>query len=470
MNKSSQALWDECLSLIKANVSQQQFDTWFKPIVFESFDETKKMIVLRVSSQFVYEYLEEHYVDLLYKVLSKTFSGKVILNYRVMMDKDNQKNVNIEKSPSAQAQKKGNTIVNGNIPPTQLDIDKYQEIDSHLDVNKDFDSYVEGDSNKLPRSIGLSIAESPSTSQFNPMFIYGPTGCGKTHLINAIGLKAIEKCPKMRVLYISARLFHVQYAKSVLSNTTPDFINFYQTIDMLIVDDVQEWATQPKTQDTFFHIFNHLFRLGKRIILASDRPPIDLEGFKDRLLTRFSCGLIAEMERPNYKLCVDILKRKIKREGLSIPEDVVHFIAQNANYSVRNLEGTINSLLAFSITYNSEIDMRLAEKVIKRTVHIDDSPITVEDIITKVCNHYNVTNTAVASKSRRHENVIARQVAMYLARKHTKMPEARIGKMVGGRDHSTVVYSCLQVEKRLQVDKMFSSDIASIESSFKLKR
>ncbi len=467
MNIDARALWDECLVLIRDNVTEQQFNTWFKPIDFESYDDATKSIVLRLPSSFIYEYLEEHYVDLLNKVLTKYFGKNVRLAYRVIVDKSNSKDVKVEANSAPQS--KNQTSSTSRVPSV-LDAALPQLTTNNLDVNKDFESYVEGDSNKLPRSIGLSIAENPKTTQFNPMFIYGPTGCGKTHLINAIGLKALEVNPSLRVLYISARLFHVQFTKAVLSNTTPDFINFYQTIDMLIVDDVQEWANQPKTQDTFFHIFNHLFRLGKRIILASDRPPVDLSDIKDRLLTRFSCGLIAEMERPNFKLCVDILKRKIKREGLRIPEDVVLFIAQNASYSVRNLEGIINSLLAFSITYNSEIDMRLAERVIKRTVNISDSPITLEDILSKVCTHYNVTHNAVASKSRRHDNVVARQVSMYLAKKYTKLPEARIGKMVGGRDHSTVVYSCAQVEKRLKVDKMFSSEVASIENSFKLKK
>lgn len=198
-------------------------------------------------------------------------------------------------------------------------------------TRKTFKNFIEGQSNKLPRSIGLSIAEHPNTTQFNPMFIYGPSGCGKTHLINAIGNYTKRMYPQKRVLYISARLFQVQYTNSVLQNTTNDFIQFYQTIDMLIVDDIQEWVNSPKTQLTFFHIFNHLFRNGKRIILASDRPPVDLKGMSDRLLTRFSCGLIAELEKPNVQLCVDILNSKIRRDGLRIPSSVVQYIAQTAN-------------------------------------------------------------------------------------------------------------------------------------------
>jgi chromosomal replication initiator protein len=227
--------------------------------------------------------------------------------------------------------------------------------------------------------------------------------------------------------------------------------------------------TSPRTQDTFFHIFNHLFRNGKRIILASDRPPVDLKGMNERLLTRFSCGLIAELEKPNVQLCIDILKSKIHRDGLQIPEDVVLYIAQTANGSVRDLQGVVNSLLAYSVVYNSNIDMRLAERVIKRAVNIDDKPLTIDDIVETVCNHFNVSTAAISSKSRKREFVVARQVSMYLAQKYTKMPTSRIGKLVGGRDHSTVIHSCSQVEARLQVDSAFSDEISSIERSLRLK-
>ena len=238
---------------------------------------------------------------------------------------------------------------------------------------------------------------------------------------------------------------------------------------MLIVDDIQEWINATKTQDTFFHIFNHLFRNGKRIILASDRPPVDLQGMNERLLTRFACGLIAELEKPDVKLCTDILKSKIQRDGLHIPDEVVRFISSTANGSVRDLEGVVNSLLAYSVVYNSDIDMHLAERVVKRAVKMDNHPLTVDDILDTVCNHFNVTVTAVNSKSRKRDLVIARQVSMYLAQKYTKMPAARIGRLVGNRDHSTVIHSCSQIENRLKVDTAFKDEIDSIEVSFKLK-
>lgn len=466
MKASPDARWDNALALIRENVSQQQYDTWFRPIVFESFDDAKKTLLVQVPSPFVYEYLEENYVDLLIKVLHRTFCEGIRLNYRVVTDKEHKLSQDIESDP-ADIEQKPRTRANQS--PTPLDAAQPQQIDPQLNPHLSFANYIEGASNKLPRSVGQSIAEHPNTTQFNPMFIYGPSGCGKTHLVNAIGLRTKQLYPQKRVLYISARLFQVQYTNAVLQNSTNDFIRFYQTIDMLIVDDIQEWISAPKTQDTFFHIFDHLFRNGKRIILASDRPPVDLKGMPERLLTRFSCGLIAELEKPNTQLCVDILENKIRKDGLHIPRDVIEFISQTANDSVRDLQGVINSLMAYSIVYNSNIDMRLAERVIKRAVKIDDKPLTVDEIIETVCNHFNVSPSAVGGKSRKRDFVVARQVSMYLAQKYTKMPASRIGKLVGNRDHSTVIHSCTQVENRLKVDKEFLAEIQSLENSFKIK-
>lgn len=466
MKASPDARWDNALALIRENVSQQQYDTWFRPIVFESFDDAKKTLLVQVPSPFVYEYLEENYVDLLIKVLHRTFCEGIRLNYRVVTDKEHKLSQDIESDP-ADIEQKPRTRANQS--PTPLDAAQPQQIDPQLNPHLSFTNYIEGASNKLPRSVGQSIAEHPNTTQFNPMFIYGPSGCGKTHLVNAIGLRTKQLYPQKRVLYISARLFQVQYTNAVLQNSTNDFIRFYQTIDMLIVDDIQEWISAPKTQDTFFHIFDHLFRNGKRIILASDRPPVDLKGMPERLLTRFSCGLIAELEKPNTQLCVDILENKIRKDGLHIPRDVIEFISQTANGSVRDLQGVINSLMAYSIVYNSNIDMRLAERVIKRAVKIDDKPLTVDEIIETVCNHFNVSPSAVGGKSRKRDFVVARQVSMYLAQKYTKMPASRIGKLVGNRDHSTVIHSCTQVENRLKVDKEFLAEIQSLENSFKIK-
>lgn len=469
MLASPKALWDNSLLLIKDSVTEQQYNTWFKPIVFESYKPSTKTLLVQVPSPFVYEYLEQNFVDLLSKVLHRNFGEGIRLTYRVVTDKEHKLSQDIEADPD-DADMAKQTRECAQQTAAQPAAPQQEDIDTQLDPKLTFNNYMEGDSNKLPRSVGLSIAEHPNTTQFNPMFIYGPSGSGKTHLVNAIGLKAKQMYPQKRVLYVSARLFQTQYTDAVLNNASNDFINFYQSIDMLIVDDIQEWAGKAKTLNTFFHIFNHLFRNGKRIILACDRPPVELKDMPDRLLTRFSCGLVCELEKPNIQLCVDILSNKIRRDGLKIPVDVISFIAQTCNGSVRDLQGAINGLLAYSIVYNSSIDIRLAERVIKRAVKVDDKPLTIDDIVETVCHHYNVTVTAVNSKSRKRDYVVARQVTMYLAQKYTKMPASRIGKLVGNRDHSTVIHSCSKVEERLKIDAGFSDELVSIENGLKVKR
>jgi chromosomal replication initiator protein len=468
MSNNPRALWQQCLELIKRNVTEQQFSTWFRPIEFGAYRPATKTLLVHVPSMFVYEYLEEHYVDLLKHVLTRVYGEGVKLNYSVLTDKENNLSQTVQAEPVANIDIVRNRT-RMNQPPSVLDAAMPQDIDTQLNPHQTFQNYLEGDSNKLSRSVGMSIAEHPQSSQFNPMFVFGPSGCGKTHLINAMGVRTKELYPQKRVLYVSARLFQVQYSNAVLQNKLNDFINFYQTIDMLIVDDIQEWMTATRTQDTFFHIFNHLYRNGRRIVLACDRPPVDLKGMSDRLLTRFAGGLLAEIEKPNVQLRIDILNSKIKRDGLRIPADVVQYIAHSVDGSVRDLEGVINSLLAYSIVDNRNIDMRLAERVIKRAVKIDDKPLTVDDILEGVCTHFNVSPSAISSRSRKHSLVVARQVSMYLAQKYTKMTASRIGKLVGGRDHSTVIHSCSQIEQRMKVDKTFSDEIQSIENSFKLK-
>jgi len=469
MVNNPKALWDNCLILIRENVTEQQYKTWFEPIVFEQYDDDSRTLLVQVPSRYVYEYLEQHYVVLLSKVLCRCFGANVQLNYRIVVDQKHRLTVDEQGSEPVQIATQTATTV-GNKAPTALDSAVPQDLNPQLDIHKTFQSFIEGDSNKLPRTVGLTVAEHPGKSTFNPFFVFGPSGCGKTHLINAIGVRCKEMYPQKRVLYVSARLFQVQFTDATRQNTVNDFIRFYQTIDVLIVDDIQEWATATKTLDTFFHIFNHLFRNGKQIILASDRPPVDLQGMKDRLLTRFACGLIAELEQPNVQLCVDILKAKCRRDGLKIPEDVIQFIAETANGSVRDLEGVVNSLLAYSVVWNKNIDMQLAERVIKRAVKVDNRPLTIDDILEAVCDHYGVSQQHVLSRSRKRDYVLVRQISMYFAQKYTKMPASRIGQLIGGRDHSTVIHSCTAIEQRMKVDRAFVNELSSIENAFKLKK
>lgn len=313
------------------------------------------------------------------------------------------------------------------------------------------------------------MAQNPART-FNPLFIYGPSGVGKTHLVNAIGTRIKELYPEKRVLYVSAHLFQVQYTDSVRTNHFNDFITFYQTIDVLIIDDIQEFAGVTKTQNTFFHIFNHLHQNGKQLILTSDRAPVMLQGMEDRLLTRFKWGLVAELEKPDTELRKNILRNKIRQDGLTISESVISYIAENVNESVRELEGIVNSLLAQSILFKRDIDIELTQRIVRKAVKCAEvKPVTVEDIIEKVCEYYKVDTSTIHTKTRKREVVQVRQVAMYLAKKHTDTSSSKIGQMIGKKDHATVLHACKIVKDQVDVDKAFKAEIDEIETTLRVR-
>lgn len=457
---------------------------------FESYSPATCTLILSIPSNYVAQYIEENYIQHLRIAISNTF-GRIQLKWHtIIVKKDDSTTTNTSTSQTKRSGKDIGYTYEGAVDTKTPDgaakaalatnntqelilapgsVTHVQEIDSQLNLHQTFDNYVEGESNKFCRSIGLTIAEHPQGTQFNPMFVHGPSGCGKTHLVNAIGLRCKEIYKNKRVLYVSAREFQMQYTNANMQGKINDFIGFYQTIDMLIVDDVQEWLNSAKTQETFFHIFNHLFRTDKRIILVSDRPPVQLSGMMDRLITRFSCGVLAEMEKPNVQLCVDILKRKIQRDGLHISEPVIKYIAENVNGSIREIQGIINSLMAYSITYNCNIDMNFVERMVTRAMKTDNQALTIDDIIRIVSTHYDVTEQQVKGRLRKREIVLPRQVIMYLADKHIRMPASRIGRCVGGRDHSTVIHSIRLVTEKIQQDKDFCCEIQALEQELGIK-
>jgi len=452
-------LWNCCLKVIKDNISEAAYNTWFVPIVPLKFEDSQ--LTVKVPSQFFYEFLEEHYIDLLSKTIRKYFGDRVKLMYSVVVDGNVQNDGTItERSTNNVVLPPAKPERNGNKAPNVL-----QSLDSHLMPQYSFDNFIEGFSNKLPRSVAEEVAKKPADTAFNPLFIYGPSGVGKTHLINAIGLKIKELHSDLRVLYISAHLFQVQYVDSVRNNTTNDFINFYQTIDVLIIDDIQEMAGVTKTQNTFFYIFNHLRQNHKQLILTSDRSPILLQGVQDRLMTRFKWGMIAELEKPSVELRKDILRNKIFRDGLQFPENVIDYIAENVTDSVRELEGIVISIMAHSTIYNKDIDLNLAKQIIQKVVCYEKRSINVDDIIKTVCKHYGLELSAIHAKTRKSEIVQARQVAMYLAKKYTDYSISKIGQLIGNKNHATVIYAFRTVKGQFDVDKSFRSDIEGIEKT-----
>ena len=453
--------WNHCLQLIRNNVQPQAYDTWFSHISPVTFDEAERKVYMGVPTHYFREHLEAHYLDLLRKVLYRVYGKGISLFYNVHADSTNGINVMVQGTDGMTGVKTPVVLYPANKSPRLL-----QELDSRLNPNYTFDNFVEGDSNKLPRTVGLAIAQNPRQTTFNPLFIYGPSGVGKTHLVNAIGIRLKELHPDKRVLYVSAHLFQVQYTDSVRQNTTNDFIAFYQSIDVLIIDDVQEFVTKA-TQQTFFHIFNHLHQNGRQLILTCDRPPIALQGMEERLLTRFKWGLLAELERPNEELRRNILRSKIRENGLRIPESVIEYIASVVEGSVRDLEGVVHSLMAFSVVWNSDINVEMAERVIAHTVgssQVKPQELTPKEILERTCTFFDIDPTDVLSKSRKANVVTARQVTMYLVQKHTHLSTTKIGLAIGGRNHATVLHSCQCVEEKMGTDRSFCARVEELES------
>ena len=453
-------LWNRCLQIIKDNVPPQTYKTWFLPIVPLKYED--KTLVLQVPSQFFYEFLEEQFIDLLRQSILKVFGEGSKLMYNVMVVNNPPTTVPLPTHPDHTTTTAAKPQVK-EVPQQPL----VTQLDSHLKGDYNFETFIEGESNKLSRSVAEAVALNPAKTIFNPLFIYGASGVGKTHLVNAIGTKIKELYPDKRVLYVSAHLFQVQYTDSVRNNTVNDFINFYQTIDVLIIDDIQEFAGVTKTQNTFFHIFNHLHQNGKQLILTSDRSPVLLQGVEERLITRFKWGMVAELEKPTVELRRDILRNKIRRDGLQFPPEVVDYIAENVSDSVRDLEGIIISIMAHATIYNRDIDLELAQRIVKKVTHNENKPVTIDDILRVVCTHYGLESNAIHTKSRKRDVVQARQVAMYLAKTYTDLSTAKIGNLIGNRDHATVLHACKTIKALKDVDKAFQTEIDEIQAELK---
>lgn len=463
MSNHPEQLWNRCLSVIKDNISEAAYNTWFSPIIPLKYENN--VFVLQVPSQFFVEYIEEKFIDLLRMTLYREVGNGTRLEYRVLIDKSSGKGTQIP-SAGEQPKPKPQTASSNYISPYNKP--QLPDIDPQLNPSYNFNNLMEGNSNKLARTAGVSIANEPGKTIFNPLFVYGQSGVGKTHLANAIGVMAKQLHPEKRILYVSANTFQIQYTDAVRANTVNDFLNFYQTIDVLIVDDIQEFAGKTGTQNTFFHIFNHLHQTGKQLVLTSDRSPVVMVGLEQRLLTRFKWGLSAEIEKPDFQLRKAILENKIYRNGLEIPADVVDFIAENVTDNVRDLEGTLVSLLAHSTLADMPLDVELAEKIVSRIVTVTRKTNTVEKIRDTVCDYFSLSVDAISTKSRKREVVQARQIAMYLSKQLTKNSLSSIGLAIGQRDHATVLHACKIVTDLMDIDKNFRLSVNEIQE--KLKR
>ncbi|TYP72287.1 chromosomal replication initiator protein DnaA [Aquimarina intermedia] len=462
MNITAQSVWENCLSFIEDNITPQAYKTWFEPI--KAVKLTDSALSIQVPSKFFYEWLEEHYVNLLKVSLTRELGEHAKLVYVIKMENTyGNKKPFTEKIPSANRMAVRSQEVDVPVKSRNPELKnpfiipgiRNVKIESQLNPSYNFENFLEGDSNRLARSAGMAVANKPGGTSFNPLLIFGGVGLGKTHLAHAIGVNIKDNYPEKTVLYISAEKFTQQYIESVKKNNRNDFIHFYQIIDVLIVDDIQLLSGKAGTQDVFFHIFNHLHQNGKQVILTSDKAPVDMQDIEQRLLSRFKWGLSAELHQPDFETRVSIIKNKLYRDGVEMPEDIVEFLANNIKTNIRELEGAIISLIAHSSFNKKDITIDLAKAIVDNYVKNTKREVSIDYIQKVVSDYFQMDVETLQSKTRKRHIVQARQLAMFFAKKLTKASLASIGTQIGKRDHATVLHACKTVDNLSSTDKQF---------------
>lgn len=476
MNKDHNQVWKNCIDIIKDNVSMQAFKTWFEPIKPVKLE--KNVLTIQVPSQFFYEWLEEHYVPLLKKIIRKELGADGRLEYSIIME-NNFDNANpyTVKVPTTNKKAIKNPSVAMPLDMSDSPIKnpfiipglRKMNIDSNLNPNYSFENFIEGDCNRLARSAGYAVAKKPGGTSFNPLLIYGGVGIGKTHLSHAIGIEIKNLSPEKTVLYVSSEKFTHQFIDAVKNNSVNDFSHFYQMIDVLIVDDVQFLSGKEKTQDVFFHIFNHLHQTGKQIVLTSDKPPVEMQGMEQRLLSRFKWGLSADLQVPSLETRIAILEKKMYADGIELPKDVVEYLAYSITSNIRELEGALISLIAQASLNKKAITIDLAKQMIDKFVKNTAREVSIDYIQKVVCDYFDLPIELLKSKTRKREIVQARQIAMYFAKKMTKSSLANIGLHCGGKDHATVLHACRTVNNLQETDKLFRKYLDDLEKKLSLQ-
>jgi len=487
-------VWNKCLNVIKSSIGDQSFNTWFAPI--KPVKLQGSTLTIQVPSQYFYEYLEEHYVSLLQRVIHQALGPNGKLEYSVIVDRGNEANrpmavnypnrpwVNNKNSntygPNNTSGNKGyrnNGYPNGGRnnaggpdygSPFALKSVEQELKTSQLSPHYTFETFIEGDCNRLARSAGMAVAQKPGVTSFNPLMVYGGVGLGKTHLVQAIG-NSIKANTERFVLYVSSEKFTNQFIEALKANRVQEFSNFYLQVDLLILDDVQFLAGKEKTQEIFFHIFNHLHQSNKQIIMTSDRAPRDLKGLEDRLLSRFKWGLTADLQQPDFETRMAIIQRKVEQDGIFIPDNVVEYLAYSVDTNVRELEGVIISLIAHASLNKREIDLELAKQTLKNIVHDNDTVVDVDFIQKTVSEYFGVKTEDLKAKTRKKEIVVARQVAMYFSKEYTNHSLKGIGYHFGGRDHSTVIHAVQTVNDLMETDARFKTSVTELKKKLKMK-
>ena len=474
MKKEFDKVWENCLEIIKDNVNAQSFKTWFEPI--KPIRLHSNILTIQVPSQFFYEWLEEHYVALLKKVIRKEVGADGRLEYSIVMENIYGVKPYTVRIPSANKKEIRNPSMkmpldmnsSGIRNPFIIPGLKHPIVESNLNADYSFENFVEGDCNRLARSAGYAVANKPGETSFNPLLIYGITGLGKTHLAHAIGIEIKKRNSEKIVLYVPSEKFTNQFIQAVQDNHTNDFVNFYQTIDTLIIDDVHFLSGKEKTQDVFFHVFNHLQQNKKQILMTSDRAPVDLVGIEQRLLSRFKWGLAADLQVPDLETRIAILEKKAYADGIEMTRDVIEYIAYSITSNVRELEGALISLLAQTSFNKKTINIDLARQMIDKFVRNTAKEVSIDYIQKVVCDYFNMGIDLLKSKTRKREVVQARQIAMYFAKQLTKSSLATIGMHCGGKDHATVLHACRTVNNLMDTDKKFRHYIQELDKKINL--
>jgi len=464
MVKNYQDVWGNCLNVIKDNIPLSSFRTWFQPI--QPIKLEHQVLTIQVPSHFFYEYLEEQYLDLLKRTLRKELGPEAKLEYSVIVERSKKNRPTTINYPTANQGYRNKPLAPTTTPkihnPFVVPGLQTQKIDPRLNPIHTFQNFVEGESNRLARAAAYAVAANPGGTTFNPYLIYGDSGLGKTHLAHAIGLEIRDKLPDKTVLYVTANEFQYQFTNATRKNNRNDFVHFYQHIDVLIIDDVHEFAGKGKTQDVFFHIFNHLHQNGKQLILTCDKAPADLDGLESRLLSRFKWGLSAEIKFPDFETRKEILRRKMYNDGIEMKEEIIDYIATNVNTNVRELEGILISLLAQMTLIKRELTLELAQSIIDNLIKNVRKEVTIPDIIKAVTEHLNMPVESVQEKARRRPIVQARQISMYLAKQYTDESLSAIGDAIGKKDHATVLHAFKAVENQMETDKVYRNMINEI--------
>ena len=477
MKNTPENIWIKCLAFIKDNISEQSFNTWFLPI--KPIKLKGQILHIQVPSKFFYEWIEEHYIKLLKTAIGRELGEDAKLVYSIVMENTyGNSNPYTVKIPSNNRPPLNNPRVavpieiaaSGVKNPFVIPGLKKVHIESQLNPNYTFDNFIEGDCNRLARAAGYAVGNNPGGTSFNPLLLYGGVGLGKTHLAHSIGIEIKDRYPEKTVLYVSAEKFTQQFIDSVRKNSRNDFVHFYQMIDVLIIDDIQFFAGKDKTQDVFFHIFNHLHQQGKQLILTSDRAPVDLHGMEQRVLSRFKWGLSADLQKPSLQTRIAILKKKLYSDGIEMPEEVIEYLAYSITSNVRELEGALISLLAQSSLNKREINMSLAKEMIDRFVKNTTREVSIDYIQKVVCDYFELTLEVLNSKTRKRRIVQARQLAMFFSKKLTKSSLASIGAQCGGKDHATVLHACKTVNNLVDTDKQFRAYVNDLSKKLELQQ